>query len=235
VEQQALEAWLAAGLSVEAIARQVGKDPSTISYWMKKFGLAAPLRSKHAARSGLEREELEALVAEGLSIADIAQRVERSKATVRHWLSRYGLKTERAGIIGRPRQLQDAWELGEQRTVGTCLKHGVTEFVLEGRGYFRCKACRSAGVSNRRRQLKQILVREAGGRCAICGYDRCVSALHFHHVDPTNKRIHVSADGRTLALKALREEANKCILLCANCHAEVEAGLAVVPLEFRLT
>jgi hypothetical protein len=54
------------------------------------------------------------------------------------------------------------------------LGHGVTEFWLEGRGYYRCKRCRMDRVNQRRRKIKRILAAEAGGRCSVCGYDRCV-------------------------------------------------------------
>ena len=73
-------------------------------------------------------------------------------------------------------------------------------------------------------KVKRILVQEAGGACAVCGYDRNVWALHFHHVEPTSKRHEINARGAALALDRLRSEARKCVLLCANCHAEVEAG-----------
>ena len=112
-----------------------------------------------------------------------------------------------------------------------CAHHGETEFLLEGRGYYRCKRCRSEAVARRRRRLKAILVAEAGGRCCLCGYDRSVAALHFHHVDPEGKRMPVSARGIAYALDTLRAEARKCVLLCSNCHAEVENGLATVTLH----
>ena len=73
------------------------------------------------------------------------------------------------------------------------------------------------------------MVAEAGGCCAVCGYERCLAALSFHHLDPSEKRLHVSADGRCLAIATLRAEASKCVLLCANCHAEVEVGFARLP------
>jgi hypothetical protein len=76
-----------------------------------------------------------------------------------------------------------------------------------------------------------MLVAEAGGRCALCGYDRYAGALAFHHLEPAEKRLHVSADGRGVAIDALRAEARKCVLLCANCHAEVESGVASVPIK----
>ncbi len=66
---------------------------------------------------------------------------------------------------------------------------------------------------------------EFGGACRCCGYDRCVSALAFHHLDPRTKRFQIGGRGLARSLDALREEAAKCVLLCANCHAEVEAGI----------
>jgi hypothetical protein len=86
-------------------------------------------------------------------------------------------------------------------------------------------------VSRRRRKMKLMLVAEAGGRCVLCGYDRCVSALHFHHVDPATKRFHLSMQGATRSLASVRAEMSKCVLLCANCHAEVEAGLTNLPAQ----
>jgi hypothetical protein len=81
-------------------------------------------------------------------------------------------------------------------------------------------------VTRRRRQVKRILVEEAGGACSLCGYDRYAGALHFHHVDRRTKRFAVSHDGNTMSLASSCAEAEKCVLLCANCHAEVEGGLA---------
>ena len=76
--------------------------------------------------------------------------------------------------------------------------------------------------------MRQQLVQEAGGACAICGYDRCTVSLHFHHVDPDSKSFPMTvASGKSLA--SFRAEAKKCVLLCANCHGEVESGLVPSP------
>ena len=80
----------------------------------------------------------------------------------------------------------------------------MTEFWLEGRGYYRCKRCRMERVVRRSRRVKAILVEEAGGRCALCGYDRCVGALQFHHVDPHSKSFHLSMQGVTRSLARAR-------------------------------
>jgi hypothetical protein len=108
----------------------------------------------------------------------------------------------------------------------------MTTFVARGkRRYYRCRECRSEDVSARRRKVKTILISEAGGRCMICGYDRHPGALEFHHLDPERKEFGLSLRGITRSIDRIREEAQKCALLCANCHAEVEGGVAELPLK----
>jgi 5-methylcytosine-specific restriction endonuclease McrA len=106
-----------------------------------------------------------------------------------------------------------------------CKKHGLTDYVLEGRGAYRCKKCRVDAVMKRRQVVKQQLVEQAGGKCKLCGYDRCLNALQFHHLDPSQKCFGLDR-GITRSYEQSAEEAKKCVLLCANCHAEVEAGFA---------
>lgn len=224
MDRDTLAQLLEQGVSVERIGQRLGKHPSTVSYWMDRYGLVAPNREKHAAKGGIARERLEELVSAGSSIAQIADELELSKATVRHWLRKYGLRTANpSGRLSHP-LVQAAKAAGLVSVNMTCPAHGESEFLIEGRGYYRCKRCRSAAVTSRRRRVKATWVAEAGGCCAVCGYERCLAALSFHHLDPSHKRLHVSADGRCLAIATLSAEASKCVLLCANCHAEVESG-----------
>ena len=93
---------------------------------------------------------------------------------------------------------------------------------------WKCKRCVGEAVTRRHQKIKRILVEEAGGGCCVCGYDRCMFTLHFHHVDPSKKSFSVNmARGKSLA--AFRAEAKKCVLVCANCHGEIEAGLIASP------
>jgi cytochrome c553 len=62
----------------------------------------------------------------------------------------------------------------------------------------------------------------------VCGYDRCIMNLHFHHVDPGRKSFDMNM-GRGKSLAAYQEEATKCILVCANCHGEIESGMTACP------
>jgi transposase len=226
MDKGSLAVLLAQGLSVAEIGRRFGKDPSTVSYWMEKHGLEAVHRDKHLARGGIERERLEALVEAGASIAAIAETLQRSPGTVRHWLKKYYLETQSTTQRRVSKAARDAGQAIVQRR---CRHHGVTNFWLEGRGVYRCLKCRQEAVVRRRRNVKAILVAEAGGACAICRYERYVGALHFHHRDPAEKRFALSVDGVARSIERARAEARKCVLLCSNCHAEVEAGLASIP------
>jgi hypothetical protein len=64
-----------------------------------------------------------------------------------------------------------------------------------------------------------------GGRCVRCGYDRCADALEFHHRDSSEKDFGISHRGYTRSWDKIREEIEKCELLCANCHREVHAQM----------
>jgi transposase-like protein len=228
VDREWLEEQLSAGRSIESIAREVDRDPSTVSYWVKKHGLKSSHAERHAARGGIERELLAELVDQGLSIRRIADHLGLSYTTVRHWLREYGLKTHKARVPTEPPRN------GAVAALRDCPRHGTTNFVRRGDGKgWRCLRCRSEAVTRRRQKVKDILVHEAGGRCALCGYDRHVGALEFHHLDPGEKRFSLSQKGVARSLDRAREEASKCALLCANCHAEVEAGVARLRLELN--
>lgn len=81
-------------------------------------------------------------------------------------------------------------------------------------------------VTNWRIRSKKKLVEHFGGKCRICGYKKSIQALTFHHIDPSTKKFGIG--GKTLAYEKLLEEANKCLLICHNCHAEVHAGLVKI-------
>lgn len=136
---------------------------------------------------------------------------------------------EGRGAVRRPHvvrrwEIDRAIEEGRRTLHRDCKKHGWTAFVIENSGRTRCRQCRMERVAEWRRRAKARLVEEAGGCCEICGYDRCLAALQFHHRDPKKKSFALSLRGVTRSMDKLREEAAKCALLCANCHAAVEVG-----------
>ena len=102
-----------------------------------------------------------------------------------------------------------------------CLKQFQKKYIIKNRKklteYYR----------NKRRKIKTTLIKENGGKCSICGYDKYIGALAFHHKNPSQKDFCV---GRQTGINKARKEAKKCILVCANCHAEVHGGITSTPL-----
>lgn len=80
---------------------------------------------------------------------------------------------------------------------------------------------RKSRLESRRTFMKELRL-EFGGKCVECGYSDCLEALQFHHKDPNTKLLQIS----DAIFKKGREEAEKCVLLCANCHVKhhIESG-----------
>lgn len=83
-------------------------------------------------------------------------------------------------------------------------------------------------VKTRRANTKEKLIKYKGGKCEICGYDKCNQALEFHHVNPEEKSFTISQSNIYKNLTILKQEVDKCILVCANCHREIHAGVTQV-------
>jgi len=100
-----------------------------------------------------------------------------------------------------------------------CKTHGHTSFILEGRGFYRCKACRQMHRTKARQRLKMKAVEFLGGKCRACGYSKCKDALHFNHIG--KKTIEVATlIANYVSWSLIEKELKQCELLCANCHAE---------------
>lgn len=111
-----------------------------------------------------------------------------------------------------------------------CNKHGNTIHVLDTSGRWRCKKCRVNAVQRRRDKIKEMAVQYKGGKCYICGYNKYLGALEFHHLNPNEKDFGISNKGYTRSFEKVKEELDKCILVCSNCHKEIHAGLINVSL-----
>ena len=99
-----------------------------------------------------------------------------------------------------------------------------------------CAAChrmrhletRSSGthpVTVFRQNLKRRAVTAMGGACVGCALREPVDALEFHHLDPKTKEFGISTEGIPRRWDKIETELAKCVLLCANCHREVHAGV----------
>src|SRR5215831_12380624 len=134
----------------------------------------------------------------GLIVALLRSRAETLDYDTSHFRSR------RPGSAPRPKS--------------TCRICGRTYEFVRSSGCTQT-VCNSCKVNERRFALKVKIAEFLGGRCADCGYDKCFAALHAHHLDPDGKDFGISgAHARSWA--SIEAELRKCILVCANCHAE---------------
>ena len=86
-----------------------------------------------------------------------------------------------------------------------------------------CYDCMPEGQQLKRSDFIAKLKIKEGGKCARCGYDKCIQALDFHHKDSNQKDFGISDD--KMRLSEAVQEVKKCILICSNCHRELHAGL----------
>jgi hypothetical protein len=70
-----------------------------------------------------------------------------------------------------------------------------------------------------------------GGKCQICGYNKCLDVLEFHHLNTSEKDFGISQKGYTRSWIKVKIELDKCVMLCANCHREIHAGVLQLPRE----
>lgn len=112
-----------------------------------------------------------------------------------------------------------------KKTTKKICEHCGENFIPKKFGQTRvyCFNCMSDGNMTGHKKMnmiKQWAVDYKGGKCENCGYDKCISALDFHHKIPTEKDFCISNRNISLHWKNIKEELDKCSLLCANCHRE---------------
>ncbi|KKR36503.1 MAG: hypothetical protein UW46_C0005G0044 [Candidatus Yanofskybacteria bacterium GW2011_GWF1_44_227] len=78
-------------------------------------------------------------------------------------------------------------------------------------------------VAKRRRKVKSLAIEYKGGKCQVCGYCKYQGALDMHHI--SDKQFGIGDKGYTRSWEKIKQELDKCILVCANCHREIEGGI----------
>ena len=100
-------------------------------------------------------------------------------------------------------------------------------YVHDREGHLKhsyCKECCGKRTLKRQIKLKKEAVEYKGGCCCVCGYNKYLGALDFHHKDPSQKEFDISRV-RKLKFELVKTELDKCVCVCKNCHAEIHAGL----------
>ena len=88
-------------------------------------------------------------------------------------------------------------------------------------------------VAKRRRKIKALAIEYKGGKCQVCGYNKYQGALDLHHI-AVDKEFGIADKGYTRSWAKVKAELDKCVLVCANCHREIEAGVMQPPEAIRV-
>lgn len=94
-----------------------------------------------------------------------------------------------------------------------------------------CRPCDASRRAGAYRDSKKVAVEYLGGKCVLCGYSKYIGALHFHHRDPSEKEFGFGVNRKVRWCASVKKELDKCVLLCANCHGEVHAGVSELPAD----
>lgn len=170
----------------------------------------------------IEKFTLEELIKQNLSTYDIADKLFRSQGSVKHWIKKYKLKTHATNHYGN---LTRGYKEGDEKTCPKCQRKLIIDkktFYIKSNGNIHawCKECNDKITHQKQLKRKNQCVEYKGGKCSVCGYDKYIGALDFHHINPKEKEFNI-ANLRTYSWESLKKELDKCICICKNCHAEL--------------
>lgn len=160
----------------------------------------------------MEKTILLSLIEQNLSTWQIASELNTTQTNIRYWLKKYDLKTIRS--------------LNKETLCKLCPKCNLSKprtcFYFSKKSGSYCKDCIVKSNLYRQRITKELAVEYKGGCCSNCGYNKCIAALDFHHLNPSGK------DRRYFNMRGglsdnLKTELDKCVLLCSNCHREAHS------------
>lgn len=152
----------------------------------------------------ITKNELEKYCELGLTQREIAAKVNKSHCSVRYWLKKYDLATNKR----------------KDPQVHFCTKCGEKDpNKFYGNRKRTCGRCHNRDVKARGQDNIEWAIAHKGGGCQKCGYDKCMWALQFHHLDPDLKDPNFKGK-RGWGRQRWVKELDNCILLCANCHLE---------------
>lgn len=178
----------------------------------------------------MDRDLLASCVEQGLSVRQIASKFNKGNTTIRYWLNKYDLKTCN-------KSFKDGYVSGKQilrideKPIQKCNSCGID--LNAETGYWRksrqlwapnCKKCSNKKSTERWRNSKKKAVEYKGGKCERCGYNKCIDALEFHHINPKEKDKNFG-NIKHKSWEKQKRELDKCICVCSNCHREIHAEL----------
>lgn len=190
----------------------------------------------------IDIEKLIRLVNERKTVPEISRELKSSIPGIWYQLEKLNLKD----VVKRDSRFLQYAELSEKHCPVCKLTKPITDFYQIQKGSKK-KARSSCIICDRNRSkterlirytsFKTIAINYKGGKCIVCGYNKCFAAMDFHHIKGDSKEstiadlISKSSGNSKSPIEFLKSELDKCVLLCANCHREYHAGFITLPLE----
>jgi hypothetical protein len=172
----------------------------------------------------MKKEDLEEMINDGKSLNRIAKETGKSLSTIRYWVKKLQIPFTTKNFTD-----QEPKEYGEFRYCPRCKNDCPIEQFYNRRGKKHssvyCKKCTTEQVVERTKKLKQEMVDYKGGCCQVCGYKKYIGALDFHHLNPNEKDFTIAHIRQYKFDDIIKNELDKCILVCSNCHREIHGGL----------
>lgn len=172
------------------------------------------------------KEKMVELFDNGLNYTQIANRLECSKGTISYHLTSFikKRKKEKADLI---KNIEKSLPKNREefiKSYGSVLTHREKQYFLNNFYKLPDKGSKKGNVpkeyyQTKRYRIKKEMVEYKGGECEMCGYQKSLRALQFHHKDPSKKDFNIG--GITAMNENVKKELDKCILVCANCHSEI--------------
>jgi hypothetical protein len=156
----------------------------------------------------MKKNILKQLVLEQKTTREMGEILGSSQTNVRYWLKKYSLSTKIKGYCCK--------YCGEVKKENMMNKGGGRKARTV------CKKCHCINSKKRIKTNRQEVIKYKGGKCQICGYNKYIGALEFHHRDPKNKDPNWTYM-RHWHLDKIKKEVDKCDCLCSNCHREIHA------------
>ena len=180
------------------------------------------------------KQEILKLRNDGKTYTEICELTGACKGTVSYYCRLNGLGDRRDG---RGKQNKNIVEIDEYykthtlKETAAAFNTSISTIKLIVTTYKNKKLTPDERITNNykhvksfRKQNKDKAIAFGGGKCSVCGYDKCVDSFDFHHLDPNKKDFSISQN-MNKAWHKIQAELEKCILLCANCHRELHFKL----------
>lgn len=173
----------------------------------------------------MEQSILKEYVDNGLSIAEISEKVNKSKTSVRHWLKKYNLKTIGKAGAKSLHKTHDGMKVCSKCNEHKSIKEFRPRKDRPGTVQPHCKACDTKNTIAQEKSRKQFLIKYLGNACVDCGViDNDIEIYDFHHLEPEHKDFTIQSR-KSASLDTIVKELDKCVLLCANCHTRRHSAM----------